>query len=47
VPRIEHLAENAEKVQTLMNNCYSDDAVVGARQLTTLLRGEDPEAATP
>jgi hypothetical protein len=28
-----------------MNNCYSDDAVVGARQLTALFRGEDPEAA--
>jgi len=34
VPRIEHLAENAEQVQVLMNNCYADDAVVGARDLT-------------
>jgi uncharacterized protein YecE (DUF72 family) len=45
VPRIEHLAEHAERVQVLMNNCYADDAVVGARQLTALLHGEDPEAA--
>jgi uncharacterized protein YecE (DUF72 family) len=43
VPRIEHLADNAERVQALMNNCYSDDAVVGARQLTALLQGADPE----
>jgi uncharacterized protein YecE (DUF72 family) len=45
VPRIERLANNAERVQVLMNNCYSDDAVVGARQLAALLHGEDPEAA--
>jgi uncharacterized protein YecE (DUF72 family) len=45
VPRIEHLADNAERVQALMNNRYSDDAVVGARQLTALLHGDDPEAA--
>jgi uncharacterized protein YecE (DUF72 family) len=43
VPRIEHLAENAERVQVLMNNCYADDAMVGARQLTALLQGADPE----
>jgi uncharacterized protein YecE (DUF72 family) len=42
VPRIEHLADNAERVQALMNNCYSDDAVVGARDLTALLHGEEP-----
>jgi uncharacterized protein YecE (DUF72 family) len=45
VPRIEQLAANAERTQVLMNNCYSDDAVVGARQLIALLHGEDPEAA--
>jgi uncharacterized protein YecE (DUF72 family) len=45
VPRIEHLAENATQVHGLMNNCYSDHAVVNARQLDALLRGEDPEAA--
>jgi hypothetical protein len=33
-------------VQVLMHNCYADDAVVGARQLTALLHGDDPEAAT-
>lgn len=43
VPRIEHLAERADRVQVLMNNCYADDAVVGARQLGALLRGEEPE----
>jgi uncharacterized protein YecE (DUF72 family) len=31
VPRIERLAERADRVQVLMNNCYADDAVVGAR----------------
>jgi uncharacterized protein YecE (DUF72 family) len=45
VPRIEHLAGNAERTQVLMNNCYADDAVVGARQLTLLLQGQDPETA--
>ena len=45
VPRIEHLAENAAKVHSLMNNCYSDHAVVNARQLDALLRGEDPDSA--
>jgi uncharacterized protein YecE (DUF72 family) len=44
VPRIEHLAANAERTQVLMNNCYSDDAVVGARDLTALLREGRPEA---
>jgi uncharacterized protein YecE (DUF72 family) len=44
VPRIERLTDNAERVQALMNNCYSDDAVVGARQLTALLNGDNPEA---
>jgi hypothetical protein len=28
--------------QLLMNNCYADDAVVSARQLTALLRGRHP-----
>jgi hypothetical protein len=28
-----------------MNNCYADDAVVGARDLTALLQGEAPGAA--
>jgi uncharacterized protein YecE (DUF72 family) len=45
VPRIEHLAENAAEVHSLMNNCYSDHAVVNARQLAALLDGEDPDAA--
>ena len=45
VPRIERLAENAEQLQALMDNCYSYHAVVAARQLSALLHGEDPEAA--
>jgi len=45
VPRIEQLAERADQVHALMNNCYSDHAVVGARQLSALLHGQDPEAA--
>ncbi len=45
VPRIEHLAEQAAQVHSLMNNCYSDHAVVNARQLAALLHGEDPDAA--
>lgn len=42
VHRIEHLAENAEQVQVLMNNCYPDDAVAGARQLTALAPRREP-----
>jgi len=45
VPRIEHLSENAAEVHSLMNNCYSDYAVVNARQLDALLRGEDSDSA--
>jgi uncharacterized protein YecE (DUF72 family) len=45
VPRIEHLAENAGQVHAMLNNCYSDHAVVNASQLGALLRGEDPDAA--
>lgn len=45
VPRIEHLAGSSREVHALMNNCYSDHAVVNARQLGALLRGEDPDAA--
>jgi uncharacterized protein YecE (DUF72 family) len=45
VPRIEHLAGHAAEVHSLMNNCYSDHAVVNARQLDALLHGEDPDAA--
>ena len=44
VPRIEHLAENAAEVHSLMNNCYSDYAVRNGRQLIELLREADPEA---
>jgi hypothetical protein len=28
-----------------MNNCYSDYAVVNARQFDALLRGQDPDSA--
>jgi hypothetical protein len=40
----EHGTSQAE-VHSLMNNCYSDHAVVNARQLDALLRGEDPDSA--
>ncbi|HZD01215.1 MAG TPA: DUF72 domain-containing protein [Actinomycetes bacterium] len=45
VPRIERLAESSAEVHSLMNNCYSDYAVVNGRQLSALLHGEDPDAA--
>jgi uncharacterized protein YecE (DUF72 family) len=37
VPRIERLAEGADEVQVLMNNCYSDFAVTNAKRLAQLL----------
>jgi uncharacterized protein YecE (DUF72 family) len=37
VPRVEHLAEEAGQVHVLMNNCYADQAVTNAKQLTDLL----------
>jgi uncharacterized protein YecE (DUF72 family) len=37
VPRIEHLAEQADTTHVLMNNCRRDDAQVNARQLADLL----------
>ncbi len=40
VPKVRHLAENAAQVHVVMNNCYSDHAVVNARQLMDLLGGE-------
>jgi uncharacterized protein YecE (DUF72 family) len=43
VPKVEHLAEGAQNVHVLLNNCYEDHAVVNARQLTDLLDAEkDP-----
>lgn len=45
VPRIQHLADGTERVHALMNNCYADHAVIGARQLGALLEGRDPEEA--
>jgi uncharacterized protein YecE (DUF72 family) len=47
VPRIEHLAENAGQVHAMLNNCYSDHAVVNARQLTDLLSSADVSVAMP
>jgi uncharacterized protein YecE (DUF72 family) len=44
------LAEQAEQVHVLMNNCYRDYAVRNARQLAALLaqpRAESVPAATP
>jgi uncharacterized protein YecE (DUF72 family) len=40
VPKVEHLAEGAQNVHVLLNNCYEDHAVVNARQLTDLLEAE-------
>jgi len=44
VPRVQHLAEDAAEVHTMFNNCYSDHAVVNARQLAGLLGRADPDA---
>src|SRR6202035_3027768 len=41
VPRIRDLAGQANEVHVLMNNCYRDNAVVNARQLSSLL-AQDP-----
>jgi uncharacterized protein YecE (DUF72 family) len=41
IPKIEHLAEGARDVHVLMNNCYEDHAVRGARDLARLLSSED------
>lgn len=40
VPRIETLADGADEVQVLMNNCYSDFAVTNAKRLAQLLAKE-------
>jgi uncharacterized protein YecE (DUF72 family) len=37
VPRVDHLAASARQVHVVMNNCWSDHAVVNARQLADLL----------
>jgi uncharacterized protein YecE (DUF72 family) len=47
VPRIEHLAESAGQVHALLNNCYSDHAVVNARQLMDLLNSADADVVPP
>jgi len=41
VPKIEHLAEGARNVHVLMNNCYEDHAIRGARDLAGLLSSEN------
>lgn len=47
-PRIERLAEQTEELHLLMNNCYEDKAVRGARQLRALVGGAaSPPAETP
>ena len=38
---IEHLAEGARNLHVLMNNCYEDYAVRGARDLAGLLSSAD------
>jgi uncharacterized protein YecE (DUF72 family) len=47
VPRIEHLAESAGQVHALLNNCYSDYAVVNARQLMDLLNSANADVVPP
>ena len=37
VPRVEQMAESAETVHALMNNCYADYGIRSARQLSALL----------
>jgi hypothetical protein len=37
MPRIETLAESADTVHTLMNNCYADYGIRAARLLAELL----------
>ncbi len=44
-PKIQRLADRAETVHVLMNNCYSNYAVTNARQMLALL-GEDRRAAS-
>lgn len=39
VPRIKHLADNADQVHVLMNTCYRDYAVDNARDLMQMLTG--------
>lgn len=40
VPRVRALARSADRVHALMNNCYADYGVRGARQLAALLADE-------
>jgi uncharacterized protein YecE (DUF72 family) len=47
VPRVRSLAERADQVHVLMNNCYADDAVVAARQLAELLGDAGVPVVTP
>jgi uncharacterized protein YecE (DUF72 family) len=47
VPRVEHLAESAGQVHALLNNCYSDYAVVNARQLMDLLSSANADVVPP
>jgi uncharacterized protein YecE (DUF72 family) len=37
VPKVEALAEQARETHVIMNNCYEDHAIKGARQLAALL----------
>jgi uncharacterized protein YecE (DUF72 family) len=43
LPRIEQLAEQAQELHLLMNNCHEDKAVNDARQLATLLSTMRPD----
>jgi uncharacterized protein YecE (DUF72 family) len=43
VPRLQSLAERAERVHALMNNCYQDYGVRNAADLASLLRDREQD----
>ncbi len=47
VPRIRHLAQQAQEVHVLFNNCYRDYAVRNARQMARLLAEPTPTHQPP
>ena len=47
VPKVEHLSEHAREVHVLMNNCFRDNAVTNARQLTDLLFSAEAAVVGP
>jgi uncharacterized protein YecE (DUF72 family) len=47
VPKVDHLSESAREVHVLMNNCFRDNAVTNARQLTDLLFSAEAAVVGP